>query len=107
MVPGLGIVIGAGALASALGGVAATAGAGAAAGAIVGYLKENGIDDETADEYEEAVASGGAILAVTVPSGTVDEDGGERRPQGTMARRTSTATPRGGTWRKGMKRGCW
>ena len=51
----------------------ATAGAGAAAGAIVGYLKDMGVDEETAGEYEETVQSGGAILALTVPSGSVDE----------------------------------
>lgn len=73
IVPGVGIVLGAGALASAIGGIAATAGAGAAAGAIVGYLKDMGVDDQVASEYGETVESGGAILAVTVPSGTVEE----------------------------------
>jgi hypothetical protein len=73
IVPGVGIVLGAGALASALGGVIASAGAGAAAGAIVGYLKDMGVDDQLATEYGETIEEGGAILAVSVPSGEVDE----------------------------------
>ncbi|RYG21608.1 hypothetical protein EON82_18515 [bacterium] len=73
IVPGVGLVMGAGALAAALGGIAATAGAGAAAGAIVGYLKDMGVDEQVATTYSEAVEGGGAILAVTVPSGNVDE----------------------------------
>lgn len=73
IVPGVGLVLGAGALASALGGIAATAGAGAAAGALVGYLKDMGVDDQVATEYGKTVESGGAVLAVTVPSGEVGE----------------------------------
>ncbi len=73
IVPGVGFVLGAGALASAIGGIAATAGAGAAAGAIVGYLKDMGVDDQVASEYGQTVESGGAVLAVNVPSGELDE----------------------------------
>ena len=74
VVPGVGVVLGLGALASALGGIVATAGVGAAAGAIVGHLKEMGVDEEVAREYGQAVESGGAVLAVTVPSGAVSEE---------------------------------
>lgn len=74
IIPGVGIVLGAGALASALGGVAATAGAGAAAGAVVGYLKDMGVDDHTAGDYGRAIEDGGAVLAVALPSGDVDEE---------------------------------
>ena len=73
VVPGVGFVLGAGALASAIAGVAATAGAGAATGAIVGYLKDMGVDEEVAGEYGHAIQQGGAVLAVTLPSGEVDE----------------------------------
>lgn len=72
-VPGFGLIIGGGALAVALAGVAATAGAGAAAGAVVGYLKDQGMDQRAAEEYTQAVDGGGAIIAVHVPSGRVDE----------------------------------
>lgn len=74
MIPGVGLVLGAGALASALGGMVATAGAGAAAGAIVGYMKDAGMDEDLADEFGDAVEEGGAILAVAVPSGSVQEE---------------------------------
>lgn len=73
VVPGVGIVLGVGAVASALGGVIASAGAGAAAGAIVGYLKDMGVDDQLASEYGDTIDEGGAILAVSVPSGKVEE----------------------------------
>jgi hypothetical protein len=72
-VPGFGLIAGGGALAMAIGGVVATAGAGAAAGAVTGYLKDQGIDGHVADHYERTLRGGGALLAVTVPSGPVDE----------------------------------
>jgi hypothetical protein len=72
-VPGIGIVIGGGALAAALGGAAATAGAGAAAGAVVGYLKDQGVEERVAVEYGEHFERGGSILTVHVPSNDVDE----------------------------------
>lgn len=73
MIPGVGVVLGAGALASALAGIAASAGAGAAAGAVVALLKEHGVDGDVAEGYGDTVAQGGAVLAVTLPSGNVDE----------------------------------
>ena len=73
MVPGVGLVLGGGALAAALGAVAASTGAGAAAGAVAGYLKDQGVDDMVANEYETTVTGGGAVVAVTVPSGRCSE----------------------------------
>ncbi len=72
-IPGIGIVIGGGALAIALGGVAATAGAGAAAGAIYGFLRDQGVSEPIAKEYGDRIESGGALLAVQAPSGNVSE----------------------------------
>ncbi|HEY0866303.1 MAG TPA: hypothetical protein VGE01_02935 [Fimbriimonas sp.] len=72
-VPGVGLVLGGGALAAALGGVAASAGAGAAAGAVTGYLKDQGVDEHIASDYDAAVRNGGALLAVNAPSGDCDE----------------------------------
>jgi uncharacterized membrane protein len=72
-VPGVGLVIGGGALAAALGAVAASTGAGAAAGAVAGYLKDQGVDDAVANEYQTTVTGGGAVVAVTVPSGRCSE----------------------------------
>lgn len=72
-IPGFGLIIGGGALAIALGGMAATTGAGAIAGAVTGYLKDQGMAGELAEQYGTMVAEGGALLSVTVPSGEVDE----------------------------------
>jgi hypothetical protein len=72
-VPGFGIIVGGGALAIALAGIVGTAGAGAIAGGVTGYLKDQGVDEHVATEYEGAVSSGGAILAVTLPSAEVAE----------------------------------
>jgi uncharacterized membrane protein len=73
VVPGVGLVIGGGALATAIGGMIATAGAGAVAGAVTGYLKDQGVDQHVAEHYDNTVTNGGALLAVTVPSGIVTE----------------------------------
>ena len=70
LVPGVGLVLGAGALATALFGTAA---AGAAAGGLVGYLKDQGMGDDVAASYHALVAAGGAVLALEVPTGDLDE----------------------------------
>ncbi|CAN5462617.1 hypothetical protein BH11ARM1_BH11ARM1_16860 [soil metagenome] len=72
-VPGFGLIVGGGALAIALGGLAGATGAGAIAGAFTGYMKDQGIDHTQAEAYGKTVSEGGAILALTVPSGDVDE----------------------------------
>jgi len=72
-VPGVGVVIGGGALASAIGALAASTGAGVAAGAVTGYLKDQGVEAEVAEVYDNAIISGGAVLALTLPSGGVEE----------------------------------
>jgi uncharacterized membrane protein len=73
MVPGVGLVVGGGALATALGGMAATTGAGAVAGGLTGFLKDQGMDDHLAADYDHMVKHGGAMISVHVPSGVVDE----------------------------------
>ena len=72
-VPGIGLVLGGGALAAALGATALTAGAGAIAGGATGYLKDQGVPHEAAERYHGTVAGGGAVLSVNVPSGDVDQ----------------------------------
>jgi hypothetical protein len=74
IVPGVGLVLGGGALAAGLGAVAASAGAGAVAGAVTGYLKDQGVDEHVAHHYETTIGAGGALIAVTVPSGEVSEE---------------------------------
>lgn len=72
LVPGVGLVIGGGALATALAGAAATTAAGAIAGGVTGYLKDQGVPDEYATKFSEVYSRGGAILTISVPSGDVD-----------------------------------
>jgi len=73
LVPGVGFVIGGGALASAIGGAALAAGAGAVAGGVTGYLKEQGVPGDAAQRYHGTVENGGAVLSVNLPSGDVDQ----------------------------------
>ncbi len=72
-IPGVGLVLGGGALAAALGATALTAGAGALAGGATGYLKEQGVPAEAAERYHGTVSGGGAVLSLNVPSGKVDQ----------------------------------
>ena len=72
-IPGVGLVLGGGALAAALGATALTAGAGAVAGGATGYLKDQGVPHEAAERYHGTVAGGGAVLSVNIPSGDVDQ----------------------------------
>lgn len=78
LVPGVGLVLGGGALATALGGTALAAGAGAIAGGATGYLKDQGVPGETVHHYQTAIDNGGAILSVNIPSGNVDQTGAEQ-----------------------------
>lgn len=71
-VPGLGIVLGEGALAWALGGAAGATAAGALAGGVHGYLVDQGVPEEHARAYNEAVEGGGAMIALAMPSGDLD-----------------------------------
>jgi hypothetical protein len=72
-IPGFGLVIGGGALATAIAGAAAAAAAGAVAGGVTGYLKDQGVPEDSVEQYVEDYCAGGAILAVTAPSNDVDE----------------------------------
>lgn len=72
-VPGLGLIVGGGALATAIGGAVATTAGGAIAGAVTGYLKDQGVEEHLATTYGDTLSSGGALLELTIPSGDVDE----------------------------------
>lgn len=71
-IPGVGLVWGAGALATAMMGATGTALAGAAAGGVTGLLKDQGVPDEVVTNYSSAFNEGGAILALAIPSGDLD-----------------------------------
>lgn len=70
-IPGIGIVLGGGALATALGGVAGATAAGAVAGGAAGFLKDQGIPEPQIKKYEETFSQGGAIVSVLVPSNDI------------------------------------
>ncbi len=67
-IPGLGAVIAAGWLASAAAGAVAGAAVGGAAGGLIGALIEDGISEEDAHVYAEAVRRGGALVVARVPN---------------------------------------
>lgn len=77
-VPGFGIVLGGGALASAIGATALTAGAGAVAGGVTGYLKEQGVPHTDAERYHGTIEDGGAVLSLNLPSGDVNQETAEQ-----------------------------
>jgi len=60
MIPGFGLLIAAGPLAMAIGGLSV----GAAAGGIVGLLREHGISEDEAGFYAEGVRRGGSLITV-------------------------------------------
>lgn len=64
--PGLGPIITAGTIITALGTTAAGAGIGAATGGLLGALMSIGIPEEDAHVYAESVRRGGILLTVTV-----------------------------------------
>ncbi|MDQ2986694.1 MAG: hypothetical protein M3R13_08215 [Armatimonadota bacterium] len=70
-IPGFGLVLGGGALATALAGAAGATAAGAVAGGVTGYLKDQGMPEHAAEAYKEDFERGGAVLAVTAPSNDV------------------------------------
>lgn len=79
LVPGFGLVMGGGALAAAITGMAGTTVAGAIAGGAMGYLKDQGLPDHVVDRYQTTVRDGGAVVGVFLPSlGATDEDDGDR-----------------------------
>jgi hypothetical protein len=67
-IPGFGLVVGGGALAAAIGGMVGATAAGAIAGGAVGYMKDQGLPQETAERYTMAIGEGGAVVSVSVPS---------------------------------------
>jgi len=67
-IPGIGPVVAAGTLATALGSTAIGAGIGAAAGGLVGALVGAGIPENDANVYAEGIRRGGALVTVRADS---------------------------------------
>ncbi|HEY0867941.1 MAG TPA: hypothetical protein VGE01_11200 [Fimbriimonas sp.] len=70
--PGIGLVIGGGALATAVAGLAASSASGAAADGIVGYLKDQGVPADAIPSLRQAYETGGAILGVALEKAPAD-----------------------------------
>ena len=68
-IPGVGLVVGAGALATALAAGAGAAVGGAIAGGVAGLLIDQGISAEHANQYQRIVTGGGAMISLFLPSG--------------------------------------
>jgi hypothetical protein len=73
VIPGVGLILGGGMLATAIACAAGTSAAGAVAGGIHGFLVDQGIPNDAIERYNEAYHAGDTIVAVTVPSNGVDE----------------------------------
>lgn len=71
-IPGVGPVIAAGSLATALGSAALGAGIGAATGGLLGALVGAGIPEEDANVYSEGIRRGGALVMAKVDDSMVD-----------------------------------
>ena len=74
MIPGFGLVVAGGALATALTGAAATAAGGAVAGGVVGYLTDMGVPDQAAHHYSEGVRAGGVFVSVNATTAATPEE---------------------------------
>ncbi|MBS1718333.1 MAG: hypothetical protein JSS72_11440 [Armatimonadetes bacterium] len=72
-IPGVGLVIGGGALALALAGMAGATAAGAVAGGVTGYLKDQGVPPEETEHYYKLVQGGGALVTVSPTDENIDD----------------------------------
>ena len=73
-IPGIGLVLGGGALATALAGAAATTAAGALAGGAYGFLADQGIQPEVVTRLATTVDEGGALVSVTTPTANMTHE---------------------------------
>lgn len=72
-VPGIGPLVAAGWLATAVAGAATGAVAGGLVGGLVGALTESGVSKEDAKAYAEGVRRGGALVMVRIPATRAEE----------------------------------
>lgn len=71
-IPGVGLVVGGGALALAVSGVAGSTAAGAVAGGVMGFLKDQGVPDEAIQSYHKVLVEGGAMITVSPTDEKID-----------------------------------
>ncbi len=72
-VPGVGLVLAGGALATAMGAAAATAAAGAVAGGVAGYLRDMGMPEQAAQQIADRLHEGDYLLSVVADSSRYDD----------------------------------
>ncbi len=72
-IPGVGLVLAGGALATAMGAAAATAAAGAVAGGVAGYLRDMGMPEQAAQQVADRLHEGDYLLSVVADSSRYDE----------------------------------
>ncbi len=63
-IPGIGPILAAGPIATAIGAALATTAAGAVGGGVVGYLVDQGIPEAAATEYHDALTQGNILVSV-------------------------------------------
>ena len=71
-IPGVGLVIGGGALSLAIAGAAGATGVGAISGGAFGFLKDQGVTEPHLTAYQSTYNSGGAVMSVDI-SGRIDQ----------------------------------
>lgn len=94
VIPGIGPVLAAGPLATALGATALGAGLGAAAGGLVGALVGSGVPEDEANYYAEGVRRGGTLVTVRADDHRANEVYDIMRHSGAI-----DVQERGTTWR--------
>lgn len=72
-VPGVGIVLGGGALAAAIGAAAATTAAGAVAGGVTGYLRDMGMPEQAAQRIADRLHEGDYLVTVDADTSQYDD----------------------------------
>jgi|GEM_PF-1436704 len=73
MVPGVGLILGGGALAAAIGAAVATTAAGAAVGGVTGYLRDMGMPEQAAERVADRLREGDYLISVEVETTRYDE----------------------------------
>ncbi len=72
-IPGVGLVLAGGALATAMGAAAATAAAGAVAGGVAGYLRDMGMPEQAAQQVADRLHEGDYLLSIVSDSARYDD----------------------------------
>ena len=73
MIPGVGLVLGGGALAAAVGAAVATTAAGAAVGGVTGYLRDMGMPEQAATRVADRLTEGDYLISVAVDTTQYDD----------------------------------